>query len=247
MTFSSCLSNRREGLVLDSSVIINLLATGNPGAILKSLAVPLWVTEQVISEISQGVTNGRQGFGTIEKLVDDGVLDIAVLSASSLEFFFAMVTGQTANSLGDGEAATIAHSIGNGLLAAIDEKKATRIANERFGSLQLVTTVDILACELVLKALGKEALSQAVCQALQVARMQVREHQFDWVLQLIGKEQAARCSCLKRHIKRGLPTLKPVSISTNMPIAAAQPNAKTIAAVKAAKTGEATDIEFKDF
>ena len=118
-----------------------------------------------------------------------------------------MVAGQTANSLGDGEAATIAHSISNGLLAAIDEKKATRIANERFNSLQLVTTVDILACELVLKTIGKELLSKAVCQALQVARMQVREHQFDWVLQLIGKEEAERCSCLKRHIKRRPPVL----------------------------------------
>lgn len=202
MTFSSCLSDRREGLVLDSSVIINLLATGNSSSILKSLAIPLWVTEQVILEIAQGKENGRPGSEFFDKLVSDKDVEVAVLSGSSLETFFEMVSGQTANSLGDEAAATLAHAQSNGLVAAIDEKKATRIANERFRSLQLVTTVDILAHELVLKALGREMLSRAVVQALQTARMQVREHQFDWVCQLIGREQVGRCSCLKRHIKR---------------------------------------------
>lgn len=202
MTFSSCLSERSEGLVLDSSVIINLLATGNSSAILKALAVPLSVTEQVISEIKQGKENGRLGSEILDKLLSDKEVQVAVLSDSSLEIFFEMVSGQTANSLGDGEAATLTYAQSNGLLAAIDEKKATRIANERFGSLQLVTTVDILAYEPVLKTLGREMLSSAVVQALQAARMQVREHQFDWVCQLIGREQVERCSCLKRHIKR---------------------------------------------
>ena len=203
MTFSSCLSNRGEGLVLDSSVIINLLATGTSSAILKALAVPLWVTEQVISEITQGKENGHLGSQFLDKLVSNKGVEVAVLSGPSLETFFELVSGQTANSLGDGEAATLAHAQSNGLLAAIDEKKATRIANARYKSLQLVTTVDILAHEPVLKELGKELLSRAVVQSLQTARMQVWEHQFDWVFQLIGRERAESCSCLKRHIKRG--------------------------------------------
>lgn len=202
MTFSSCLSDRREGVVLDSSVIINLLATGKSSAILKALAVPIWVTEQVISETMQGKENGHTGSQFLDKLVSDKVVEVAVISGPSLEIFFELVSGKTINSLGDGEASTLAHAQSNGLLAAIDEKKATRIANSRFKSLQLVTTVDIFAHELVLNALGKEQISRAVVRALQTARMQVWEHQFDWVYQLIGREQVERCSCLKRYIKR---------------------------------------------
>ena len=50
-----------------------------------------------------------------------------------------------AETLGDGEAATLALSHGVGCIAAIDEKKATSVSAERFGPLQLATIVDIRA------------------------------------------------------------------------------------------------------
>ena len=59
MTFSSCLTNQDEVIVLDASVIINLLATANASAILQALEADLVVTGNVVREIDRGAANGR--------------------------------------------------------------------------------------------------------------------------------------------------------------------------------------------
>ncbi len=41
MTFSSCLTNQDKAIVLDASVIINLLATAHAGAIFQALRADL--------------------------------------------------------------------------------------------------------------------------------------------------------------------------------------------------------------
>jgi predicted nucleic acid-binding protein len=112
------------------------------------------------------------------------------------------VSGNSSESLGDGEAATLAFAHGIGGSAAIDEKKATRLAADRFGSLKIVTTIDILAHDTVRAALGDARLADATLQALRLARMQVREHQFDWVARVIGMENVETCSSLNRLAKR---------------------------------------------
>lgn len=203
MTFSSCLINQRAALVLDASVIINLLATGYANTILQALAVPLYVTDNVVREIEQGAVNGRPEPALLDELISSQILIVKELAGAALEDFFGMVSGHTSSSLGDGEAATLALAYRNDLSAAIDEKKATRIATERFASLKLVTTVDILAYAPVQSSLGNEVLAKATLHALKRARMQVREHQFDWIAQLIGIENVAACPSLKRHVRRG--------------------------------------------
>ncbi|MBW5451423.1 hypothetical protein GRF21_09940 [Pseudomonas aeruginosa] len=209
MTFSSCLINQRNAIVLDASVIINLLATGYANTILRALATPLYVTDYVVREIEQGAVNGRPEPALLAELISDQVLIVEELAGAALEDFFGMVSGHTSSSLGDGEAATLALAYRNELSAAIDEKKATRVAAERFESLKLITTVDILAYAPVRSSLGNEVLAKATLLALKHARMQVREHQFDWIAQLIGVENVAACPSLKRHIRRGTFALSP--------------------------------------
>tara|TARA_R110000851_G_C13092894_1_gene567070 strand:+ start:3482 stop:4114 length:633 start_codon:yes stop_codon:yes gene_type:complete len=207
MTFSSCLINQRNAIVLDASVIINLLATGRANTILQALAVPLYVTDYVVREIEQGAVNGRPEPGLLAELINKQVLVVKELTGTALENFFGMVSGHTSSSLGDGEAATLALADRNGFSAAIDEKKATRIAAERFEMLKLVTTVDILAAPPVQELLGNEALRTAILRSLQRARMQVREHQFEWVAQLIGLEHVGQCPSLKKYAKNKKPAL----------------------------------------
>lgn len=199
MTFSSCLTEQDKVIVLDASVIINLLATGNACAILQALKATHVVTGNVIREIEGGVNNGRQDFKLLTELIDAGALQVEELVGPSLEHFFDMVSGPTSSSLGDGEAATLAFAYSNGFSAAIDEKKATRIAGERFEAMKLITTVDILAYEPMQALLGRDVLARATLQALQVARMQVRPHQFKWVARLIGEGNVAACSSLKKY------------------------------------------------
>ncbi|MFZ6746013.1 hypothetical protein ACO0LC_22535 [Undibacterium sp. JH2W] len=206
MTFSNYLTDQGSVLVLDASVVINLLATGQSDAILKSLNVPLLVTDSVVRELEQGATEGRQEFGLLTKAINDQILKLERLEGTALRTFFELVSGDASNSLGDGEAATLALADGYGFIAAIDEKKATRIAAERFCALKLVTTIDILAHERVQAALGDEKLAEATFDALRFARMQVRDCQFDWVVNIIGDAKVQACPSLRRHAR--LKTLK---------------------------------------
>jgi predicted nucleic acid-binding protein len=201
MTFSSCLTNQDSILVLDASVIINLLATDHASAILQALPTPIVVTDNVIREIELGAVNGRPESKQLLELIHNQILKSEVLSGIALEHFFDLVSGSTAASLGDGEAATLALAHSNGFTAVIDEKKATTISSERFETLHLITTVDILAYEPVRISLGDEALSVATLQALKNARMQVRENQFDWIQGVIGCENVGLCPSLRRLVK----------------------------------------------
>jgi predicted nucleic acid-binding protein len=213
MTFSSCLTDHDKVIVLDASVIINLLATTNASAILQALTATVVVTGNVVREIDQGAANSRKESKLLAELIDARVVQMKELVGPSLEHFFYMVSGRTSDSLGDGEAATLAFAYSNGFSAAIDEKKATRIAGERFEATKLVTTVDILAYGKVLALLGQEELANATLKALQVARMQVRAHQFDWVAELIGESNLANCVSLKRYLQRKPEHPTPLAIS----------------------------------
>ncbi|MDX3971608.1 MAG: hypothetical protein QHD01_34095 [Bradyrhizobium sp.] len=202
MIFSSCLTEEDCELVLDSSVVINLLATGYAPPILKALTMPVVLTDNVVREVELGSSNGRQDAGLLWEMVADQVLMISALEGQALETFFALVSGPASESLGDGEAATLALAHARGCSAAIDEKKATRLATERFASTRLVTTVDILAHDGVRAGLGEARLAEAAFQALRLARMQVREQQFDWIARLIGPQNVEACSSLKRLARR---------------------------------------------
>lgn len=202
MIFSSCLTEEDSELVLDSSVVINLLATGHAASILKALAMPVVLTDDVLREVEFGSSNGRQEVGFLQEMIAAQVLTICELEGHALETFFALVSGSASESLGDGEAATLALAHAKGCSAAIDEKKATRLATERFASTRLVTTVDILAHDGVRAGLGDARLAEAAFQALRLARMQVRELQFDWIARLIGPQNVEACSSLKRLARR---------------------------------------------
>lgn len=202
MTFSSCLTDEDAELVLDSSVLINLLATGHSTSILKALAVPVVVTDIVMREIELGAANGRPELDLLKKMIGDQVLHVRELEGHVLATFFELVSGSASESLGDGEAATLSFAHVNGCSAAIDEKKATRLATDLFESMRLITTIDILAHDTVRTSLGDRILADATFQALRLARMQVREHQFDWVARLIGSENVGACSSLRRFARR---------------------------------------------
>ena len=63
--------------------------------------------------------------------------------------------------------------------------------------------MDLLAHPALGAGLGKEALAQAVFNALYQGRMRVFPHHIDWVIGLIGPEQAAKCHSLPRAARIG--------------------------------------------
>ena len=74
--------------------------------------------------------------------------------------FETLVVGAGANTLDDGEAATIAYALTNRLEALIDERKACRICAERFAALDVTTTVEVLLDPAMENELGRKVVSR---------------------------------------------------------------------------------------
>ena len=134
-----------------------------------------------------------------------------------IEHFTELVSGMTADTLEDDEAATIAYGLEHGATTLIDERKANRICAERFAALTIGCTVDLLAHDAIEAALGQIGLANAVFNALYHGRMRVRPRHVDWVVNLIGPERAAQCASLPRSVRsvEAAPTSLPEHVKVN--------------------------------
>lgn len=190
-------------MVVDTSVAINLNAAGCAAEILGALPYDVVVTDVVQGELLEDRRSGRGDAALLTMLVTTRRVRIVTLDEPALRVFGELVTGATAETLDDGEAATIAFAVAHGAVPAIDERKARRICAERFAALRLLSTADIFAGPAVEAALGHEALSDAVFSALRNARMRVLPARVAWVVALIGAVRASRCPSLPRRVRPG--------------------------------------------
>lgn len=204
MSFVSCLNDHSEVVVLDASVVVNLNATGCAMRLIDACSNPFRVTQQVLRELRLGQVQGYSDAAQLEALIDQSAVELVTLSDSAEAVYLQLVSGHTADTLGDGEAATLAYANQTGHWAGIDERKATRICNERFSSLRLATTVDLLANAEIIASLSQTALSDAVFNTLQRARMRVLPDQVEWVVGRVGNERAKSCSSIPNRYRMQL-------------------------------------------
>lgn len=162
------------GLVLDTSVWINLLATEEMEAILGALAVPCYAPEQVVMEVRRHPASGAT-FETNDHPLRRMSSRVSLLSleGKELDLFLEIVSAPAGDALGDGEAAVIAAAMLRGLDVVIDEKKARRILRERFSKLHSYWTVDLLQTHSVIAALGRPLVDDCFAKACRVGRMHV--------------------------------------------------------------------------
>jgi predicted nucleic acid-binding protein len=197
----TCLTDPKALVVADASAIINLNATGRAQDIVRALPNRLVVVDVVSAELEQGRRRGRLDADLLNQLVTAGLIEVVKLNDQTVHHFEELVIGSAAKTLDDGEAATIAYAVGHEAIALVDERKATRICAQRFPKLCLGCTVDIFTHPEVLRALGAEALAGAVFGALYHGRMRVFPHHVDWVVELIGTDQAALCTSLPGSVR----------------------------------------------
>jgi hypothetical protein len=134
-------------------------------------------------------------------MIEAGLIKQVELGPVGLTYFEQLVIGSAADTLDDGEAATLAYALEIGGTAIIDERKANRICMARFSKLQTATSVDLLSHQAVEDTLGRTALAEAVFLALRDARMRVFPHHIDWVVTLIGADRAQQCPSLPRSAR----------------------------------------------
>lgn len=196
MALLPSLSETPALLIADTSVVINLNATGCAEEILNALPHRVAVVDVVVDEINGGVRKGRQDAVKLATLIAANAVEVVKLGPQGLLRFESLVVGSAGETLDDGEAATIAYAEEAGARALIDERKARRLATERHAALPLGCTADLLACSEVERAVGAAAVADAVHNALIGARMRVLDHHMDWVVRLIGDERVAACQSL---------------------------------------------------
>ena len=192
----SSLTDAQALLVADASTIISVNATGCAKRVIKALPNRVAVVDVVSEELEEGRQRKRQDADLLKKLVDAGHVEIVQLDARGEEYFEQLVVGAAQMTLDDGEAATIAYAVATNGIALIDEKKANRICGQRFPELRLACTVDIFTHPDLQNQLGKEALADAVFNALCHGRMRVFPQHVEWVIGLIGADRARLCTSL---------------------------------------------------
>ena len=205
MVRQSCLGDRTVSVIADTSVVINLNATQCSEAILEALPNPFVVVSEVVPELETGLQSGRNDVAALEAWITSGRVRIERLGHAGVQHFSNLVSGPAAQTLDDGEAATIALALQMKphAIPLIDERKANRICADRFAHLVTGSSVDLLAPDDVQAALGNAQLADAVFNALLVGRMRVLPHHLDWVVSLIGPERARQCESLPRSVRSG--------------------------------------------
>lgn len=195
------LANSVAPMVADTSVVINLDATTHFGPILASLRNRLLIPTAVEIELRRGEMEGGHGENALWEFIASGRAEVVALTPDGLGQFRDLTSGLAAETLGDGEAATIACAHELNAIALIDERKGLRISAERFSSLAAATTLQVLAHPQVQTSLGRETLSEAVFNALTRARMRVPQEYHRWVVDLIGADNVRKCHSLPRSLR----------------------------------------------
>ena len=114
MTPRSCLRDPTVTVIADTSVVINLHATGCAETILEALPNRFFVVSQVLDELETDRRTGRNDAGAIAASVASGRITVVQLGDAGRGSFLNLVSGSAARTLDDGEAATIASCPGNG-------------------------------------------------------------------------------------------------------------------------------------
>lgn len=195
------LADPLPGLVADASAVINLIASGTARLILESFPVRLRVVRVVAAELAVGTPRGWNSSEHLATLVASGNVEIGELDGSALDCFESLVVGAAADTLDDGEAATIAYARATGTVALIDEKKGRRICATRFPEVAVHTTVDLLTSVHITRMLGQAGVRDAVFNALSAGRMRVPAADYQRVVAIIGAERARICASLPDHIR----------------------------------------------
>ena len=105
-------------------------------------------------------------------------------------------------SLGDGEAATIAAAVQFGCMPVIDDQKGRNLSKPHLQGLEPAWSFDLFCHPHIFADLGEEKSLSALYLALYDGRMRIHEDHCDYVVSLIGVQRAINCPCLPGYKAR---------------------------------------------
>lgn len=159
-------------LVLDASVLFNLLGTGRPEEILQAIGVTCWVEQRTAAEVRR--TPGQRTEGApLQPLFDNGCLKLCRMSDHAYETYISLVSGLSTDTLDDGESAAIAIAVDGFGSVVLDDKKARRILSARFEQVTAGSSLSLLLAAATRANWTLAELRAAVSAARTVSRMAV--------------------------------------------------------------------------
>ena len=150
----------------DTSTIINLNASGCAAAVLRALPNRV-VVDGVRSWRNFGFDKrtGRDDAKLVRSLINADLAAVAAVADLQQDHFEGLVTGPAVETLGDGEAATIACALETNAVAIIDDRKAVTLCARKYPNLVVANTIDLFAHDAVVSALGRGKLrGRSVCR-----------------------------------------------------------------------------------
>ncbi|QYX56526.1 hypothetical protein K1T73_15990 [Roseovarius sp. SCSIO 43702] len=201
MTWLNCLADPDAVFIADTSVLINLNATGRAADILGGLPCRFAVPENVSAELENGRRNGYHDADALDELCKQGHAHRVNLGEDALTVYESLIDGSTLRTLDDGEASTIGCAVELSGVALIDERKARLLCSEMYPELAVVSTAGLLTSDLVRNLLEESGQANALLNALRIARMRVPKELVSRVCEIIGPEAAMSCTSLPREVR----------------------------------------------
>lgn len=167
-----------SGVVLDASVVINLLA-------FTESAVPLSkITCHVTSEVEREIRRdprSRKPLAGLRQASLSSVLRYVEMTDNELEVYIGLASDGPLGGLDDGEAATLAVAASRGLVCAIDERKARRICKEAFPDVACISSVGLWQGIHSQRLMPEDRVRVAIECCLRYSRMTVLPEERSWV------------------------------------------------------------------
>lgn len=161
----------RSPLVLDASVIFNILATGFAADIIDAIGQPCLVEMRTRREVKRHPRPDAANGDPLEPLLVCGALQIATMSSTAYRFYLGLVSGDSAAALGDGESAAIALAADANHAVALDDAKARAIRSRQAPHVTTVSSLALIVGAAQASRWAEGKLRQAISDARKYARM----------------------------------------------------------------------------
>jgi predicted nucleic acid-binding protein len=162
-------------VVLDASVLINLLGCRECVAVLEGLGTKCLMEERTLKEVRKHPVPGCEHSASLHALVSSGALEEVRMTEEEYENYLAFVSGPLGTRLDDGESAALAIA-GRALSIVLDERKARRrAANDSKvpSGLTVASTLRLMLTSGHRQAWSLQKVRDLVVAARQHARMGV--------------------------------------------------------------------------
>lgn len=196
----SRLNETHTDIVLDASVLINILATGRAATILANLDRKILITSQAYNEVLRDPFTAGEASETIKPMEAANLISRRNLSGRSKQLY-EILSNPAEHNLDSGEAATIGFCDQHKLIAAIDERKGTKVAIQNSNVPLTVRSLDLLAYKNVIESFTIAEYRQALQNAGRLGRMYFPIEWGHWAENILEETVARTLPGLKKFYR----------------------------------------------